>query len=72
MKSQELRNKSIQELEEMLVSKRNEIVENSKKILKGSEKNVKKNLYVRKDIARILTILEDKKLISMIEDKENE
>lgn len=72
MKSQELRNKSIQELEEMLVSKRNEVVENSKKILKGSEKNVKKNLYIRKDIARILTILGDKKLISMIEEKENE
>lgn len=72
MKSQELRNKSIKELEEMLVSKRNEIVENSKKILKGSEKNVKKNLYIRKDIARILTILGDKKLISMIEEKENE
>jgi ribosomal protein L29 len=72
MKSQELRNKSIQELEEMLVSKRNEIVENSKKILKGSEKNVKKINFLRKEVARISTILNEKVLISTIEEAKNE
>jgi len=72
MKSQELRNKSIKELEDMLVSKKNETIENSKNILNGSEKNVKKNLFVRKEIARILTILEDKKINSTSEVNENE
>lgn len=72
MMSQELRTKSIKELEELLVSKKTEILENSKNILKGSEKNVKKNVPLRKEVARILTILNEKKLLATIEENTNE
>jgi ribosomal protein L29 len=72
MMSQELRTKTIKDLEALIVSKNNEMLENSKNILKGSEKNVKKNLYLRKEVARILTVLNEKKLIESVEEKENE
>lgn len=72
MKSQELRSKNIQDLESLLVSKKSEMVINSKNILKGSEKNVKKNLHLRKEIARISTILNEKKLLESIESESNE
>lgn len=72
MMSQELRTKTIKDLEDLLVSKKNEILENSKNMLKGSEKNIKKNLFLRKEVARISTILTEKRLIATIEDKENE
>lgn len=72
MMSQELRTKTIKDLEALVVSKNNEIVENSKNILKGSEKNVKKNLFLRKEVARILTVLNEKKLLASIEEKDNE
>jgi len=73
MMSQELRTKTIKDLEDLIVSKKNEIVENSKNIVKGSEKNVKKNLFLRKEVARIKTILNEKKLLdTLVEDKTNE
>ena len=51
MMSQELRAKTIKDLEDLVISKKNEILENSKNMLKGSEKNLKKNLFLRKEIA---------------------
>jgi ribosomal protein L29 len=71
--SQELRTKTVKDLEDLIISKKNEIVENSKNIVKGSEKNVKKNLFLRKEVARIKTILNEKKLLDTLnEDKTNE
>jgi len=73
MMSQELRTKTVKDLEDLIISKKNEIVENSKNIVKGSEKNVKKNLFLRKEVARIKTILNEKKLLDTLnEDKTNE
>jgi ribosomal protein L29 len=71
--SQELRTKTVKDLEDLIISKKNEIVENSKNIVKGSEKNVKKNLFLRKEVARIKTILNEKKLLDTLnEGKTNE
>jgi ribosomal protein L29 len=70
--SQELRVKTIKDLEDLLIAKKNDIVENSKNILKGSEKNVKKNLFLRKEVARIKTILNEKMLLDSLEEKTNE
>jgi ribosomal protein L29 len=70
--SQELRVKTIKDLEDLLIAKKNDIVENSKNILKGSEKNVKKNLFLRKEVARIKTILNEKILLDSLEEKTNE
>jgi len=72
MMSQELRTKTIKDLEELLVVKKSEMIGNSKNILKGSEKNIKKNLFLRKEIARISTILNEKKLLEDIESETNE
>lgn len=72
MKSQELRAKTVVELSEILNSKRLEIQSNSINVVKGSEKNIKKNLYLRKEIARIKTILNEKQLIQAAESNENE
>jgi len=72
MMSQELRSKTIKDLDDLLVVKKNEVLENSKNILKGSEKNVKKNLFLRKEIARIKTILNEKMLLDSLEEKTNE
>ena len=72
MMSQELRTKTIKDLEDLVVSKKSEILENSKNILKGSEKNVKKNFKLKKEVARILTVLNEKKLLASIEENDNE
>lgn len=72
MISKELRNKSISELNEIINGHKLEMVSNSKNIVNGSEKNVKKNLFLRKSIARIKTIVNEKKLIEAIEQDNNE
>ncbi len=72
MMSQELRTKTIKDLEDLVISKKSEILENSKNILKGSEKNIKKNLFLRKEVARILTVLNEKNLLASVEEKSNE
>lgn len=70
MLSQELRNKSVSEIKEMLASKRAEMLDFSKSAIKGSEKNLNKLKFMRKDIARISTILNEKVLLSSLENNE--
>ncbi len=70
--SQELRKKTVAELKEMISGKKTEILDLSKAILKGTEKNVKKINFLRKEVARISTILTEKVLISTIEEAKNE
>jgi ribosomal protein L29 len=64
--SKELRNLNIQELEKMISEKKSEISELSKKLIKGSEKNVKKVSLLKKDLARMLTILNELKIIKEV------
>jgi ribosomal protein L29 len=64
--SKELRNLNIQELEKMISEKKSEISEFSKKLIKGSEKNVKKVSLLKKDLARMLTILNELKIIKEV------
>ena len=66
MMSKELRNLNIQELEKMISEKTSEISEFSKKLIKGSEKNVKKVSLLKKDLARMLTILNELKIIKEV------
>ena len=72
MMSQELRNKSFAELKEMIAGKKKEILDFSKAAIKGSEKNVKKLNFLKKEVARISTILNEKALLSSIEEAKNE
>lgn len=72
MMSQELRTKSIKELKEIVNSKRNEIKEFSQSALRGNEKNLAKLKFIRKDLARALTVMNEKEIESLTEETKNE
>jgi ribosomal protein L29 len=59
----ELKNKETKELVKMLVSKRHEIAKTVPSLRVGKEKNLKKNHNLRIEVAKILTILSEKKIM---------
>lgn len=61
MKASELRKKSKEELEKILNEKRNYLLKLKVNLSLGKLKNVKEIAEIKKDIARILTILNQKK-----------
>ncbi|RJR26389.1 50S ribosomal protein L29 [candidate division WWE3 bacterium] len=67
MKVAELREKTKQELVEMITKLTTDIKTSTLDILKRKEKNVKKPRLLRKDLARITTVLNEKKVLE--EDK---
>ncbi len=69
MMSKELRNLNISDLEKMIVDKKSEIIELSKKVAKGSEKNVKKVGILKKELARMLTVLNELKIIGELKNE---
>ncbi len=54
------RNKTIEELKSILLEKKKEVQDIAIKILKNKEKNVKKVSAIKKDIARIQTVMKEK------------
>ncbi len=60
MKIAELRQKSIKELKELMITTKKELGEVSLNVLHGKEKNIKKAFMIRKDIARMLTLVGEK------------
>jgi ribosomal protein L29 len=60
MNLKELRSKTIEELNELLKEANKTIGETKMSILKNKEKNVKKVLFLRKDIARLSTLIREK------------
>ena len=71
MQAQEYRKKTIQDLQKLLKSLKEEIKQNTESVLSGKEKNIKKNKYVKKQIARIQTVIAEKHYIASME-KEQE
>ena len=63
MKVSELREKSKQELNEMVVKLMADIKTSTLDVLKRKEKNVKKPRLLRKDLARIKSVLVEKKVL---------
>lgn len=59
----DLRNKKTSELEKLLAKKRHELINANAKIKAGQEKNLKKAKNIRRDVAQILTIIREKKLL---------
>jgi len=59
----ELRKKSNEEIEELLNKTAKELESTSKDILQRKEKNVKKPGRLKKDIARIKTVLKEKQIL---------
>lgn len=72
MMSKDLRNLNISDLEKMISEKKAEISDTSKKVIKGSEKNVKKVGLLKKELARMNTILNEFKIIKEVEGLKNE
>jgi ribosomal protein L29 len=70
--SKELRNLNITDLEKMISDKKKEISEVSKNIVKGSEKNVKKVGILKKELARMMTVSNELKIISKAGELNNE
>jgi len=62
MKAKELRQKSDNELEKILQEKRKKLYQLRSDLVAGKVKNVREIRMVKKDIARILTILNERKL----------
>ncbi len=61
MNVKEIRNKTEQELKEQIVNLNKEIEDAMGKIIKGKDKNTVKVRKLRKDLARIMTVLNEQK-----------
>jgi len=59
MKAKELRKFSKKELENLLIEKRKKLQDLNFQLVSGKVKNVKEAKELKKDIARILTIIKD-------------
>lgn len=71
MKIKELKNtrtKDLKTIEALLAKKRLEMSKIQVKILSGKEKNLKTMKFAKKEVAQLLTLIKEKKLISKIED----
>ena len=69
MKIEEIRKLKIEDLEIELKSFRREFIQVGKDIRSGKEKNVKKSLRIKRIIARIQTVLNEKIKNNLKEDK---
>ncbi len=61
---QELKNREISKLVEIVAEKRKELARISVKITAGEEKNLKKAKDLRRELARILTLIREKEIVA--------
>lgn len=62
----DLKNKEVKDLTKMLNERRNSLRKIVLEIKTGSEKNIKKGNNIRKEIAKILTLIKEKNIIDKI------
>jgi ribosomal protein L29 len=62
----ELKNKEVKDLTKMLNERKNSLRKIVLEIKTGSEKNIKKGSNIRKEIAKILTLIKEKNIINEI------
>ena len=62
----ELKNKEVKDLTKMLNERKNSLRKIVLEIKTGSEKNIKKGSNIRKEIAKILTLIKEKSIIEEI------
>ena len=60
MNTKDLRNKTENELKKQLKDLRKDLETFGSNVLQGKEKNVKKGKFIKKDIARLKTVLNEK------------
>ena len=58
----DLKSKEIKDLNKLFIEKRNMLRKIMLEIKTGSEKNIKKGAIVRNEIAKILTLIKEKKI----------
>ncbi len=63
MKTSEIRNKTETELKELLNKLRKDVTETKLNLLQGKEKNMKKGINLRRQLAKTLTILKEKQVL---------
>lgn len=66
MKISELRQKTEQELREYLEKLTKEVKDARNSALQSKEKNVKKPIALRKEVARVMTLLTEKKVLNEV------
>lgn len=70
--AKDLRSKTEEELKEMLAKLGEEVKTSLSAVLDGSSKDTGKTKRIRRDIARIKTVLNEKKILSDIAENESE
>lgn len=70
MKLTELRNKTEKDLAKNLVEIKTELHKVGIAVLKGKEKNFRKRMQLKKDYARVMTVLKEKAFLSGIKEHE--
>lgn len=68
----DLRGKTAQELEKIVLGKKLEIEKARMKIIGGKEKNLKVRKNLAREIAKILTLVREKEIIESLEAKNKE
>ena len=68
----DLRGKTAQELEKIVLGKKLEIEKARMKIIGGKEKNLKVRKNLAREIAKILTLIREKEIIESLEAKNEE
>ena len=63
-----LRSKDIQELKKMALEKKKEAILAFASMKSGKEKNFKKSYSIRKEVARILTLIKEKEILRRLSD----
>ncbi|NMB69966.1 50S ribosomal protein L29 [candidate division WWE3 bacterium] len=63
MKTSEIRNKTETELKELLQKIKKELSDNRMNWVQGKEKNNKKGLMLRRQIAKIITVIKENKVL---------
>ena len=62
MKALEIRKKTEEELKKLKLSLKKDLEKLSRDLIEGKEKNVKKASLLRRDYARVMTVLKEKSL----------
>ena len=64
--AKDLRSKTTEELKELLVKTKVELQNVSSATMQGAEKDKGKSQKIRKDIAKIMTVLNEKKILAEV------
>lgn len=65
----DLKTKSIEELKKLAANKRLEAIKAKNEVAAGKEKNLKLSMNIRREVAKILTLIKEKEIVELVEAK---